>query len=300
MTDQLAVAPIHPRDHYVLFDEAHHRYTIQHPLWLQKKADGSGTISVTTLIHQLFPKFDELGMASRIVNNINRKLMETDLYQTPDFTETERRYFGMTVNQITDAWEVNRVQASSLGTAFHKTVEDYLNSAGQQFPPTITTEFDYFLNFWRDLTTQYPGLSLYRTEWMVFDENIGLAGSIDCILRDTQGNFLIVDWKRSKEIKLNNRYQKGLSVFCNFDDCNWSHYQLQLNFYREILERHYMTELCAVAGSNPVPYQGKVTYMMNVVCHPDQRNYQCFPVPHIDVSAVWTQLPDLAREHQKH
>lgn len=118
---------------------------------------------------------------------------------------------------------------------------------------------------------------------MVYDENIGLAGSIDCVLKDDQGNLIIVDWKRSKEIKLNNRYQKGLSVFEKFDDCNWSHYQLQLNFYREILERHY---------------QGKVTYMMNVVCHPDQPNYQCYPVPYIDISAVWSQLPNLARQYQ--
>jgi len=287
------VSSPHERDHYVLFDEALHKYTIQHPQWLHKKADGSGTISVTTLIHQLFPKFDEVGMATRIVNNINRKMANRDPSNhtsMADLTATDQKYIGMTVAQIIESWETNRVQASALGTVFHKTVEDFLNSGGKQYPAAISTEFGYFLNFWRDLTTRYPTISLCRTEWMVYDENIGLAGSIDCILQDGHGNLIIVDWKRSKEIKLSNRWQKGLSVFANFDDCNWSHYQLQLNLYREILERHYLSQ-----------NQGaKVIYMMNVVCHPDQENYICYPVPHIDINHVWNYLPDLARQHHQH
>ena len=273
----------------MIFDEAHHRYTINHPVWLQKKADGSGTISVTTLIHQLFPKFDEIGMATKIYSNIQRKIqtwspeMEA-AGRGPNFTVTELKYLNMSVREITDSWEANRIQASSLGTNFHKNVEDYLNSGGQQYPATISTEFGYFLKFWQDLSTRHPEISLYRTEWMVFDEAIGLAGSIDCVLRDNYGNLMILDWKRSKDIKLDNRYGKGFSVFSNFDDCNWSHYQLQLNFYREILERHY---------------QAKVVFMMNVVCHPDKESYLCYPVSHIDISAVWPYLPELARQHQR-
>lgn len=270
----------HHRDQYISFDEPTHRYTITHPDWLKKQADGTGTISVTTLIHQLFPKFDGLTIATRIVQGIRSKNSGTKL---GGYTETELKYLNMTVEEILEAWEVNRVQASSLGTGFHKNVEDFLNSGGIQIPPTITTEFNYFLKFWKDLTTRYPTISLYRTEWIVYDEVIGLAGSIDCVLKDANGNLLILDWKRSKEIKLSNNFKKGLSVFSNFDDCNWSHYQLQLNLYREILERHY---------------QGKIVYMMNVVCHPDQADYLCYPVPHIDISGVWSQLTMLAKQQE--
>lgn len=282
----------HVRDQCVLFDEQHHRYTINHPVWLQKKADGSGTISVTTLIHQLFPKFDEQAMATRIYSNIIKKMnaammgMDINPFDTggPQYTATEVKYLGMSIQQIIDSWEANRIQASSLGTNFHKNVEDYLNTQGRQQPSTITTEFGYFLKFWHDLTTRYPDLSLYRTEWMVYDETIGLAGSMDCVLQDKQGNLMILDWKRSKEIKMSNQYHKGFSVFSKFEDCNWSHYQLQLNFYREILERHY---------------NKRVVFMMNVVCHPDHPSYLCYPVQHIDVSKVWSYLPDLARQQQQ-
>jgi len=275
----------HPRDHYVIFDEAQHKYTINHPQWLAKRADGTGTISVTTLIHQLFPPFDAHTTADRIVANITRKRAQISAAADPtsvNLTDSERKYWGMSVTQILNLWEEQRQQASQLGTSFHQSVEDYLNSQGQLSPAAITIEFRQFLNFWQDLTTQYPRLTVYRTEWMVFDEEIGLAGSIDCVLRDQHGNLIIVDWKRSKEIKLSNCYQKGLSVFSLFDDCNWSHYQLQLNFYREILQRHY---------------QEQVIYMMNVVCHPDHPNYLCYPVPYIDVSPVWSQLPTLAQQY---
>ena len=40
----------HPRDQFISFDEPTHKYTITHPGWLQKRSDGKGTISVTTLI----------------------------------------------------------------------------------------------------------------------------------------------------------------------------------------------------------------------------------------------------------
>ena len=282
----------HPRDQCITFDDKEHKYTISHPLWLQRVADGTGTVSVTTMIHQLFPKFDGLAVATRMVENITRKYQAwlsaganaaatgEQPPPAPSYTVKETSYVGMTVPQILAAWEANGEHASNLGTCFHQQVEDYLSGRGP--PPVITQEFSYFLAFWRDFTARYPTLSVYRLEWMVYDEDIGLAGSIDAVLSDPQGNLVILDWKRSKEIELNNRYRQGFSVFEQFDDCNWSHYQLQLNIYREILERKYGKKIIA---------------MMNVVCHPNQAGYLCYPVSHIDLHNHWSLLPDLGRQH---
>ena len=47
----------------------------------------------------------------------------------------------------------------------------------------------------------------YRTEWMIWDKDHKLAGSIDMIFENEDGTLSIYDWKRSKEIKKQNKWQ---------------------------------------------------------------------------------------------
>jgi ATP-dependent exoDNAse (exonuclease V) beta subunit len=277
------------RDTYVSMEEEIHEYTITHPVWLERVSSGKGTIGVTTLIHKFFEPFNAPMVAGRIFNGIRKKYSSwiaaghqrdpTEAEMHSIYTESELKYWGMTVDQIRAAWDQNGKEASALGTAMHKSIEDYLNSRGLAMPSLITPEFQYFLKFWSDLTIVRPDLTFHRSEWMVYDEDIGLAGSIDCIMTDRQGYLYLLDWKRSKDMKLRNKYQKGMSIFSQFEDCDWSRYQLQLNIYREILERKYGKRVVA---------------MGNVVCHPNQITYCYYPVAHIDLKAVWTMLPAIA------
>ena len=39
----------------------------------------------------------------------------------------------------------------------------------------------------------------YRTEWMVYDEDLRFAGSIDMIFKNKDGTLEIYDWKRTNE-----------------------------------------------------------------------------------------------------
>ena len=47
----------------------------------------------------------------------------------------------------------------------------------------------------------------YRTEWMVWDDELKFAGSIDMIYRNPDGTLDIYDWKRSVGIKMDNQWQ---------------------------------------------------------------------------------------------
>ena len=183
------------------------------------------------------------------------------------------KYFGRTREDIKAEWASSGEQASSEGTKMHKNIENFLNN--EPLTHAVSKEFNMFLNFWRDLNRQYPRLRPYRTEQLVYDESIGLAGSIDLVLMDDAGNTFIFDWKRSKEIKLDNKFEKGFPPFQHYDNCNYSHYTLQLNFYRHILE---------------TKYNAKVIFMMLVILHPDQDNFLCYPIPRVDVSHVWHTL----------
>lgn len=249
----------HPRDSNITFKEENHEYTVV-------GMEGKPT-SVTTLIHKYFPEF----YADAVITN----MMSSNKWHYS-------KYYGQTREEIKDGWDKNAKEASSLGTIMHQRIEDYLN--GKEVDVPDTKEFQMFKVFWADLTTQYSTLRIYRTEWLVYDEDVGVAGSIDCVLSDAAGNLVIIDWKRSKEIKMSNRHEKGKYPFHLNDNCNYIHYSLQLNFYRHMLETKY--------GKN-------VIFMMLVILHPNQSNYMCYVIDRIDVSGWWPLLnkPDFIQHN---
>lgn len=240
----------HPRDANIEFKEENHEYTIE--------GMSHKPISVTTLIHKYFTEFN----ADEVIKN----MMASKRWP-------QSKYHGRTAESIKEEWEANGKEASGLGTIMHKSIEQYLNH--ENIDDSESREFSMFTQFWSDFTTRYPMLKPYRTEWLVYDEDISLAGSIDFVLSDDKGNLVILDWKRSKEIKKENSYEKGKEPFSKYDNCNYSHYSLQLNFYRHMLENKY---------------NKNVIFMMLVVIHPNQTSYICHPIDRIELTHLWMTL----------
>ncbi len=197
----------HERDAHLRFDEGPHVYYI----------DGDrDNVSVTTLVHRYFKKFDS--------DAIIQKMMAS-----PNWPNS--KYFGMSVPEIKRVWSEAGRDASTRGTRMHKSIECFYNqepvSACEDVEFKMFTEFDSEWN-----------LEPYRTEWEIFDKDLRIAGSVDMVfVKD--GEYMIYDWKRSKEIKFDNRWSRGLGVMEGHDDCNHVTYSLQLNIYRYILEKHY-------------------------------------------------------------
>ena len=75
---------------------------------------------------------------------------------------------------------------------------------------------------------------------------------------DRPGEFALYDWKRSKEIKFENKFEKGLEGLKHLEHCNYNHYSIQLNIYKRILETLY----------NLV-----ITEMVLVILHPDNDSF---------------------------
>tara|TARA_B100001094_G_scaffold156129_2_gene151092 strand:+ start:1139 stop:1903 length:765 start_codon:yes stop_codon:yes gene_type:complete len=227
----------HERDSRLVFDEAPHIYYL----------DGNAVkTSVTTFIHSMFPHFN----ANKIAPFTCKK----------HFNNPESDYYQMNVEQIKEQWENNRVEAATAGTKMHKSIEMFYNDEPISDEMRESIEFQYFTNFNND----FQHLKPYRTEWEVFDENHCLAGSIDMIYQNPDGTLLIYDWKRSKEIKSENKYEKGYAPIDHLHNCNFWHYSLQLNTYRRILEKNY--------GK-------KVVGLYLVVLHPNNMNYIRLEVP---------------------
>ena len=93
-----------------------------------------------------------------------------------------------------------------------------------------------FLEYQRKIGSKFKP---YRTEWLVWDRSVMIAGSIDMVYRKPDGTLAIYDWKRAKEIKTDNRYDNMLGPVSHLPDTNYWHYSIQLNVYRRILQENY-------------------------------------------------------------
>lgn len=228
--DTLSKKHPHPRDACISFDEGPHIYTIN---------GDSGFMSVTTWNHLHFAHFD----ADKIIS----KMMRSRNW-------SNSKYFGMTPDEIKASWDKNRDEAASAGTAMHYNIECFYNEVEVDEQAKDCDEWRYFTRFHED----YKHLKPYRTEWMIYDEDLKFAGSVDMTFENEDGTIEIYDWKRSKEIKFENQYQSSTTpCISHLPDCNYYHYSLQLNTYKAILEKNY----------------GKTISGMYLVClHPNNQN----------------------------
>lgn len=239
----------HPRDSRIEFQEEGHKYFI----------DGSrgGYVSTTTLIHSLFSKFD----ADRVIEKMKASV------RWPN-----SKYFGMTDGEIKSMWDKNRDEAAAAGTAMHLNLERYYNGLPHD---TSTREFAMFDSFRRD----FPGLKPHRTEWVIFDEDARVCGSIDMIFTNDRGEYVMCDFKRSKEIKHRNRWQSGShEATAPLDDCNFVHYSLQMGIYKYMLEKNYGITISE-------------TFLL--VLHPNQEGY--LKVATSDVSSEVARIMSFCR-----
>jgi len=238
----------HPRDSLIKFEEKGHKYTVE-------GVDGKFK-SVTSLIHDFFPKFDS--------DKIIRKMMSSADWEMS-------KYFDMSVEEIKDLWSSIASEANFLGTAMHADIENYIN--GLEVNDSSTIEFKYFLSYWKFLMSK--SYTPYRTEWRIFDEIYLVAGSIDFAMKDENGDIVLIDWKRYKEIKKTNKFEKGYPPFHKLDNCNYIHASIQLNIYKYILESRYDV---------------KVSKMYICVLHPNNVNYRSYPIKNINIGSVWSEI----------
>lgn len=212
--DYLAKKNAHPRDPNITFEEGPHIYTIN--------GERGTYTSVTTFNHSLFSDFD----AEKILDQMFKgKKMKDPTY----------KYYGMTREEILALWDKKKVEASGAGTQMHYDIECYYN--GEEVH-NESVEFKYFMDF----AKEYSYLKAYRTEWMVYYEEVKICGSIDMVFYNERDNtYEIYDWKRCQEIKYDNEFGKNALVPCiyHLPDTNFWHYSLQLNTYKKILQDKY-------------------------------------------------------------
>ena len=232
----------HNRDKDITFDEGPHIYTV--------RGDSSFT-SVTTWVHSHFSHFDSEEAIKKILNG--------NKIHDPSY-----KYYNMNREQILQQWEKKRIASSTAGTKMHYDIECFYNKMDVK---NDSIEYQYFQQFVKD----FPELKAYRTEWMVYYEELKLSGSIDMVFELPDGSLQIYDWKRCEEIVHEPYFPKFAITDCikHLPDSNFWHYSMQLNIYRGILERKY---------------NKKISGLYLVCLHPNNMNksYDRIEVPFLD------------------
>ena len=239
MIENLSIINKHERDEHIIFEEKSHKYTITTDL-------DSKYTSVTSWLHEHFEPFD----ADKIINNMMKKK-----------NWPSSSYYGKTIDEIKEQWNQNGKEVTKAGTDLHKNIECFMNfeienpthetlyEYYQQDPTIISNdsiEWGYFINFIKFT----PNLKPFRSEWTIYNEDVKISGSVDMVYEEPDGNLLIYDWKRCKEITKSgwNKFSKTECIE-HIPDTNFWHYTLQLNMYKKIIELKYgrnVTKICLV------------------------------------------------------
>jgi len=199
-------------------------------------------VSATELVARQFAPFDEnmAANAAAIKQSKKRKGSEVD---------------GESMKLL---WKANRQKGETLHTRI-----DVVLRTGESSTDSIADDkaFANFLQLWSINASRFTS---FRSEWAVFDEECGIAGTIDFVGFVAAREVEIWDWKRVAHIDItSSRGRTGLATSACKDvqDCNYSRYLLQLHIYARILERRYGLT---------------VRRVIMVQLHPDQPEAQIF------------------------
>jgi len=271
----LSIKNVHTRDTNIQLFEENHKY-VNH-----LEPDVKYT-SVTTWNHSHFPEFNTDKVIQNMMKGKNWK--------------EGNKYWGLSTEQIKAQWDTNKTNVSGAGTDLHFEIECFMNEkllpsgynhaqlynlymsetklATHESKPI---EWQYFINFIKDT----PDLKPYRTEWVIYDEDVKISGSIDMVYENPDGTLSIYDWKRAKNItRINNWNEFAIPhQICHLPNSNFWHYAMQLNTYKTILE---------------AKYNKKVKDLYLVRLHPDaeEKNYELIQLPDLsnEVKDLFTEL----------
>lgn len=217
LSTPLDVVNRHPKDEHIAFQDEGHKY------WI--KSCDKNVISTTTLIKDFFEEFDKHGIIKRI------------MYSNKYLHDPTYLYYRKQASEIIDMWAKLGTKAAEAGSYNHLQIELYYN--GQVADFTNKELHVLFKAFARD----HNHLEPYRTEMLMFHEDLRITGSADMIFRNpTTGKFVLADWKFIKKLTKKCKSKQATGALSHLDDCNFTKYSLQLSIYRYILETEYGLE----------------------------------------------------------
>ena len=189
-----------------------------HKYFRNDKTGNAEYLSVTTLVERFF-QFD-------ILRYIQREAEKENKDEVVLFRE----------------FQTLRDEAAVLGTELHLQIENYFTK--KPFDDSLQ-EFKYFLTFEKEKIIP-QGLTFAEAEKEIYCSKFKVAGTVDCLFKNSDGKYVMVDWKRSKKLivkgtkKPDKRgFQIEIEGLTDLTNCSYFRYCIQQNMYKYILEQEY-------------------------------------------------------------
>jgi len=209
-------------DDVTYYDEPHKYYV-----------DGKPLISVTTLIHRYQEDFDEeLWSARKSANYGNVSQME-----------------------VKRAWRFINKKGTMKGSIIHDYAERKFQNKVFEYPKKlILDEFGFDpIKIEYDVTKKHVDkfyddvrgrLIPIKTEFVMYDKEALIAGMCDIIFWNVKAQeYQIWDWKTNKEFSFEEGERYLSEELYMLQDCDLEIYSLQLQLYKEIIERNTSIKL---------------------------------------------------------
>jgi ATP-dependent exoDNAse (exonuclease V) beta subunit len=185
--------------------------------------------SVTQALANVFPDFDAKTIAKQIAKGFKYRNWKNGVTAPEEIAKGTMKY-----------WLNNWKERAEHGTRVHKAMEEYINLLDPAFvlDRYCSTEEDKKKAGmgigWLNKLLPTMNKPLLIPEYVVFNESLGYAGTIDLYILDDDGVCYLVDWKTNDNlIKPGQPLPKPLA---HLDDSKMCRYALQLSFYRYMLE----------------------------------------------------------------
>lgn len=154
---------------------------------------------------------------------------------------------GIPQAEILAEWAAKGKASREKGTVIHEHIAAILNDT--EAPPQpdpflalnesdLPPECDTFNLLWQSQLSLLA--RVWQTEWVIGDEALGLAGTVDTVLAYPETSlYHIFDWKSNERFTTHNAWgKKLLPPFDDLDDCDLTKYSLQVSTYKLILRRN--------------------------------------------------------------
>lgn len=199
------------------FTANNHKYTSD---------DNTDWLSVTSFISNFKQPFDADKIAKKCA------------------TSKKSKWYGLTPEEIKEAWKAEANRATTLGTWYHNQREadiceiNNMERHGHTVPVFKPIEIEGI----KHSPNQKLKDGIYP-EHMVYLRSAGICGQSD-LVEVINGQVYITDYKTNKEIKVEGFTnwegvtQKMSPPVSHLDDCHLNHYALQLSMYMFIILKH--------------------------------------------------------------
>lgn len=142
---------------------------------------------------------------------------------------------GVSKEQVLAEWDKIKEDACVRGSHLHEYMDHLTHN--RVFPIPVVDDLKVQAHlFYNDFIKKNVAV---RTEFVVCDEELGIAGMIDLLAYNLQKRqFYIIDYKTNKKFSRNNPYQRYKKPLDHLEECEFNTYSLQTSLYRYIIEKN--------------------------------------------------------------